>query len=93
MTAAIEYEIRVQGHIGAAWSDWFDGLSVTITDAGETILSGPMADQSALHGVLARLHALNMPLLAVRRLESKPGDVLESLPDDADPGATGAGMG
>jgi hypothetical protein len=87
MTAAIEYEIRVQGHIDANWSDWFDGLTVTNTDDGETILSGPMADQSALLGVLARLHALNMQLLAVRRLARGLSDVLDG------PGTTGAGAG
>jgi hypothetical protein len=62
------YEIHIKGHMGADWSDWFDGLSVANLDGGEALLRGSLADQAALHGVLARLHALNLTLLGLRRL-------------------------
>ena len=61
------YEIRVAGHLPSAWSDWFEGLDVQCTSDGESILSGPLADQSALHGVLARIRDLNLKLISVNR--------------------------
>ncbi len=63
------YEIRVGGHLGSAWSDWFTGLRVTPEDNGDTLLAGPL-DQAALHGVLRRVRDLGMPLIAVTRIES-----------------------
>ena len=63
------YEIRVRGHLGSAWSDWFTGLRVTPEDNGETLLAGPL-DQAALHGVLRRVRDLGMPLISVNRIES-----------------------
>ena len=62
------YEIRVQGELTARWSDWFAGLSVQTGD-GETVIVGPVDDQAALHGVLARIRDLGLPLLAVRALD------------------------
>jgi hypothetical protein len=59
------YEIRLRGHIGAEWSAWLDGLEVSNRGDGETVLSGPVADQAALFGLLARLRDLGLPLLAV----------------------------
>src|SRR5690349_1023922 len=44
------YQIRIKGHLGADWTDWFDGLTITLQDNGETLLSGPVVDQAALHG-------------------------------------------
>ena len=61
----IVYQIRVTGHLGREWSDWFDGLSITLEDNGETLLSGPVIDQAALHGLLRKVRDLGMPLLAV----------------------------
>ena len=61
------YHIRVAGHGGPLWSEWFAGLTVTNLENGEAILSGPLPDQAALHGVLARLRDLGLPLLAVER--------------------------
>jgi ABC-2 type transport system ATP-binding protein len=69
------YTIRVKGHLGAAWSEWFDGLSVVNEQGGEVVISGPIADQSALHGVLARIHALSLPLLNVSRDEPRLEEV------------------
>jgi hypothetical protein len=60
------YEIRVQGHLTADWSDWFTGLSVRQEADGETVLSGPL-DQAALHGVLAKVRDLGLVLVAVNR--------------------------
>ena len=59
------YQIRVTGHLGREWSDWFDGLSITLEDNGETLLSGPVVDQAALHGLLRKVRDLGLPLLAV----------------------------
>jgi ABC-2 type transport system ATP-binding protein len=73
------YTIRVKGHLSAAWSEWFDGLTVVNEDAGEAVISGQIPDQSALHGVLARIHALNLPLLNVSRTEPSLDDVFAQL--------------
>ena len=62
------YEIRVEGHLTDRWSDWFDGLEIRNDPNGETTLTGPLTDQSALFGVLTRIHALNLPLISVNRL-------------------------
>jgi len=62
------YEIRLEGHLTERWSDWFDGLAVCNEPGGETILSGRLADQAALLGVLSRIHALNLTLVSVHKL-------------------------
>ena len=64
------YRIRVQGRLDAHWSDWFDGFSVTAEADGQTTLVGRVADQPALHGVLARLRNLTLPLLLVERVDA-----------------------
>jgi hypothetical protein len=61
------YEIRVEGHLAADWSDWFEGLAVCQETNGETTLSGLM-DQAALHGVLAKVRDLGLVLVAVNRV-------------------------
>lgn len=70
------YEIRIKGRIDKRWAAWFDGLTVTNTEDGETVLVGPVIDQTALHGLLAKVRDLNLPLLSVRRikLESQTGE-------------------
>ena len=65
------YEIEVQGRIGERWADWFDDLAVDARDGAEgpvTTLTGSVADQAALLGLLQRLYTLGLPLLLVRRL-------------------------
>jgi hypothetical protein len=62
-------EIRVKGQIDEHWSDWFEGLTVTVTDQGETILVGDVADQSALYGLIAKLRDLGLPLISVGSVE------------------------
>ena len=59
------YQIRVTGHLGREWTDWFEGLSITLEDNGETLLTGPVIDQAALHGLLRKVRDLGLPLLAV----------------------------
>ncbi len=65
-SAAI-YQIRVKGKLDPAWSDWFDGFTITPQDDDETLLKGPVADQAELHGLLAKIRDLCLPLLAVSR--------------------------
>jgi hypothetical protein len=66
--AATIYQIRISGHLDARWSDWFGGLVISATP-NETLLSGPIADQAALRGVLEKIWDLNLVLLAVTRLD------------------------
>jgi hypothetical protein len=68
------YSIRVKGHLDQARSGWFDELSIAHTTDGETILSGSIVDQAALHGVLAKIRDLGLPLLEVRRSSSASDD-------------------
>ena len=70
------YAIRVQGHLDSERSGWFDGLTITHTAEGETILSGPIADQAALHGVLLKIRNLGLLLLEVKRSNSATKDGL-----------------
>ncbi|HUY78832.1 MAG TPA: hypothetical protein VMV29_18815 [Ktedonobacterales bacterium] len=72
--AADIYRITIKGHLGGEWSDWFDGLTVTLGDNGETILTGPIADQTALHGALIKIRDLGLPLLSLTRIEPESGD-------------------
>ena len=65
------YEIRLKGHLDDKWADWFDGLSITRADNGETLLRGPVVDQAALHGVLKQVRDLGLPLLSVIQVERK----------------------
>jgi len=63
------YEIRVQGVLEPRWSAWFEGMRVTSQASGETIIAGPVTDQAALHGLLAKIRDLGLPLLSVRHLD------------------------
>lgn len=69
-----QYEIRLQGHLDAHWGDRFEGLTITLEEDGNTLLSGPVADQSALHGLLKKVRDLGMPLVSINQVRSKQGD-------------------
>ena len=62
------HEIRVQGHLDDRWVDWLEGLALTRENDGTTTLTGPLADQAALHGVLNTIRDLNLPIVSVRRV-------------------------
>jgi hypothetical protein len=70
--ASEHYEIRIEGVLGERWTGWFDGLHVS-SDGTDTVLSGPLTDQAALHGVLVKIRDLGMRLISVRRVD--PGDM------------------
>ena len=65
------YRITIKGHLDPEWSDWFDGMTITLVDTGETMLTGPLVDQTALHGVLIKIRDLGLPLLGLARLEER----------------------
>lgn len=59
------YQIKIRGHLDSGWQDWFDGLTVTLTDGGDTILSGVIIDQAALHGVFKKISNLGLTIISV----------------------------
>ena len=65
----MQYEIRIEGHLGTRWAAWFDGLSVTNEDDGTTVLRGSVVDQAALHGLLQRLRDIGIPLISLTPIE------------------------
>jgi hypothetical protein len=67
---ATNYQIKIEGQLGPQWSDWFEGLSIVQEEDGTTLLTGPVADQSALHGLLKKVRDLGMPLVSVNRMET-----------------------
>jgi hypothetical protein len=70
----VVYQIRIKGHLGHQWTDWFEGLTITLEDNGETLLTGPVIDQAALHGLLKKVRDLGLPLLSVNRVEPGQAD-------------------
>ena len=64
----VAYQVRVTGQLGSRWADWFEGLTITV-DGGDTLITGPVVDQAALHGVLKRVRDLGMPLVSVSPVE------------------------
>ena len=74
------YEIRIKGHLDNRWADWFEGLTITAFDNGETLLTGPVVDQAALHGLLRKVRDLGLPLLSVIHVEPEQADVPEVKP-------------
>jgi hypothetical protein len=67
------YRIHIRGHLDPHWSDWLGGFAMHSLEDGTTLLTGPIVDQAALHGVLARIRDLGLPLLAVDRLPKAGG--------------------
>ena len=68
-SSSVRYQITVESVLDARWSAWFDGLTVTSDARGRTTIAGPITDQAALHGLLAKIRDLGLPLIAVDRLE------------------------
>jgi hypothetical protein len=68
------YEIRLKGHLDARWADWFEGLTITLEEDGETLLTGPVVDQPALHGLLKKVRDLGIPLISISPLEHGLGN-------------------
>lgn len=64
------YQIRIKGHLSAQWSDWFSGMTITLEDSGDTLLTGTITDQAQLHGLLKKIRDLGMPLLSVNYVDS-----------------------
>jgi len=62
------YQVRIEGHLGNAWTNWFDGFTIRRTNNGETLLTGPVTDQAALHGLLRKVRNLGVPLVSVIRV-------------------------
>lgn len=65
------YEIRLKGHLDEQWADWFEGLSMTRAENGDTLLIGPVVDQAALHGVLRKVRDLGIPLLSLNCVKAR----------------------
>jgi hypothetical protein len=64
------YQIRVKGRLGTEWSPWFDGLTIQCLPGGESMLTGPLPDQAALHGILIKIRNLGLELLSLNRVET-----------------------
>jgi hypothetical protein len=71
------YQIRIKGHLGREWADWFEGLTLTALDNGETLLTGAVVDQAALYGVLRKVRDVGLPLLSVVCLKPGQADALD----------------
>jgi hypothetical protein len=69
------YQIRLKGHLGREWTDWFGGLSITLEENGHTLLTGPVLDQAALYGLLKKVRDLGMPLVSVSPVEPGQANV------------------
>jgi hypothetical protein len=63
------YQIRIKGHLGPQWIDWFGGLTIRLEEGGDTLLTGPVVDQAALHGLLRIVRDLGVPLISVMRVK------------------------
>jgi hypothetical protein len=66
------YQIRLKGHLGRQWTDWFGGLAITLEDNGDTLLTGAVIDQAALHGLLRKVRDIGMPLVSVHASPAQP---------------------
>jgi hypothetical protein len=70
----VVFQIRIMGHLGDEWMDWFGGLAITLEENGDTLLTGPVADQAALYGLLRRLRDLGMQLISINRVDTGKQD-------------------
>ena len=72
------YEIRIKGHLDSQWTDWFEGLTITLEEDGDTLITGPVIDQAALHGLLKKVRDLGLPLVSVCPVEPSPTQTFPS---------------
>ena len=70
----VVYQIKIKGRLGRQWTDWFEGLTITQDEDGDTLLTGPVVDDAALHGLLKKVRDLGLPLLSVNRVEPGQAD-------------------
>jgi len=75
------YEIRIKGHLDDKWAGWFEGLSITREDNGDTRITGPVVDQAALHGLLRKVRDLGLPLLSVMQVDPNQANGSDVNPD------------
>lgn len=69
LSEPLVYQIRLKGHLGSEWTDWFGGLTITLEEDGDTLLTGPVIDQAALHGLIKKVRDLGMPLVSVVQVQ------------------------
>lgn len=65
------YQIRIEGHLDDQWTSWFGGMTITLEENGDTLLTGPVADQAALFGLLKKIRDLGLPLISIDRVDTK----------------------
>jgi len=63
------YQIRIKGHLGSQWKSWFEGLTITLEEDGDTLLTGPVVDQAALYGLLKKVRDLGIPLVSISQVQ------------------------
>ena len=76
----IVYQIRLRGHLSDQWTNWFEGLTITLEEDGDTLLTGSIVDQAALFGLLKKVRDLGMPLVSINCIEPGKPDVSEVEP-------------
>lgn len=84
-------EIRIKGHLGRQWEEWFTGLTILLEENGDTLLTGPVIDQAALHGLLKKVRDLGMPLLSVNFVATDPREWPQFATNEPSMGSSGVG--
>jgi len=75
------YQIRTEGHLDDQWTDWFGGMTITLEENGDTLLTGPVVDQAALFGLLKKVRDLGLPLVSLNRVGSRKPDMPSNVPE------------
>lgn len=76
------YQIRIEGHLDSQWTKRFDGMTITLEEDGETLLTGSVVDQAALHSLIRKVRDLGTPLVSVVRLDATQSGIPEDVPED-----------